>query len=140
LVEGKYGRLAKFMSPAYGRIIDRRKAAIAAIESRISGLTPLAEGEIAPAENANAAYHYMLGIALLAKLPPEQLLALRTSECVLGAPVASDLADALLAMQEAVGHFRDGAMLRRCDFTFGEAYAPRQFLAEHVPGMRDALR
>lgn len=140
LLEGEFGMIARLLSPSFDRALEQRERGNEMIANRITSLTELAEGLVDPAENINAAYHYLQGIALLAMLPPAQLHALRTFEATQDATVSDHLADCLLTMQRAVEHFLAGSLLRRCDFSLSTGWRGRPFIPEHAPGMRDAFR
>ncbi|HRP63951.1 MAG TPA: hypothetical protein PK400_11695 [Phycisphaerales bacterium] len=140
LIEGQYGVIVQLFAPAFDRILDQRDRGVNDIANRLNTLTELAEGRVHPAENLNAAYFYLRGIALLKSLSPEQLASLRTFTPEPDATIPDALADALLEMQLAIDEFRNGSLVRRCDFTLGQRMPHRAFIPEHAAGMSDALR
>lgn len=140
LIEGQYGVIVQLFAPAFDRILDQRERGVNDIANRLNALTELAEGRIQPAENLNAAYFYLRGMALLESLSPEQLASLRTFTPGSDVTIPDALADALLEMQLAVDEFRHGSSVRRCDFTLGQRIPHRAFIPKHAAGMSDALR
>jgi hypothetical protein len=141
LLADEHGMLARHLSPAYGRMLDRRSESEALLAARIEMLRELAGGEVDPVEIANAAAWYLRAIALIERTWDEdQLAALREHEPRFGEELPKELSDALAASQEIVDLLRDGSLRRRCDFSIARPAGAMPFIPEYAAGMRDALR
>lgn len=116
------------------------------VASRIETFEKLAQEEKQVQEFANAAMWYLRGIDALGRIGEKRLGAIREFlETSKGTKIEAELAEAHKEVQKALDIFRDGSLIRRCDFspartTDLNVRDDLVLIPTYVPGMFDAMR
>ncbi|UCD75222.1 MAG: hypothetical protein JSV91_15745 [Phycisphaerales bacterium] len=137
---GEHGMMVAVFSWEYARVFELMVAAREAIAAQLAMLEQLASGQLKPIEAANAALWYLRGIAALEKPEEPALKAIRDFDLEAGGKVPEDLAASLTEMQPIIDTFREGSLIKRCDFSVVRDPKRPELVPVYAPGLHDALR
>jgi hypothetical protein len=116
VAKGEYGVIARLLfgqfSDAFERFVDVRRA----LRARMDMLEAIADGRLAPAELANAAFWYRRAARAFDQLPAEQQQLIRSLAEDHGRSIDDELAAALEAAGETVKILLELSRIPRCDF------------------------
>ena len=134
------GLISHALSPAFGKILERKLEAEKQLAERIALYGKLATDEAKPQEAANAAIWYLRGIELLEKLEPAKLELIRKAAREPAQQSSAELTAALAEAQPAFDQFREASQIKRCDFSFARRLPDTsRIVPSYVPGMHDGM-
>lgn len=138
---GDHGPLAANLLADFPRLYQEHVHSRAMLRDRLAQMSGIADGTIDPKTFANAAKWYMRAIIAIDKLDPESFDAVRRYALQHTESADQSLIETLAApaVQSIIDTLREGATIKRCDFTFARGSWPNA-IRQYQSGMRDAAR
>ncbi|TVQ54023.1 MAG: hypothetical protein EA377_06570 [Phycisphaerales bacterium] len=141
LMEGRYGTIARELSTAYSRVLERLIDSREMVASRKAMLKELAEGRVRPEEHMNAAPIYLRAASTLQDSLAEPLLEwLRSGEQEAVCELDDELTVALMMHQHVVSVIHDATEKQRCDFNAAVGVTQPTLAIDYALDVRDLLR
>lgn len=137
---GEVGVLGQALMPAFGKCLESKLKGEKMLAERVAMLQRMAKGEVTIEDTANAAVWYLRGIDLMDRMPPDKVQAVRECAADPSVNINDELAATLHSASEAIDCFRQGSMIKRCDFSRARPSDKLSFAPPYVAGMHDALR